>query len=369
MTGFYKGCYLCAFEKEKVSPEKCFNCSRPEIIKRTWIHSFGLCFQKFQKEYKTSKWSQAIGLAKRNCLPLISSFGRILTFYICGYLYDLKPCLITSVPAYSSNSGLFQGFSSFTTKLLLDSVAEHIKDPQWVVLDGLLVQTREKPIKQRRCKSDKQRKKNIQYIYTVTRPSLVRNRNIILIDDVVTSGATLNECAAALYQAGAKTVKALTLARTSRKREITPEKIRNSQTKRGGGRMIKLTGSVSRKVPIPGTEFSSQSFLAGMEIEVGNEASFGEIQKKFQEMYSVLEAAVKEQIVSNGVHMPQTNGNNSGNGEPITPNQKKLIEKLVREQEIFGKERIRLLNIKTKEEAKEEIKKLLSIGFQKTKGF
>ena len=124
--------------------------------------------------------------------------------------------------------------------------------------------------------------------------------------------------------------------------------------------MIKLTGSVSRKVPIPGTEFSSQSFLAGMEIEVGNEASFEEIQKKFQEMYSVLEAAVKEQIVSNGVHMPQTNGNNSGNGEPITPNQKKLIEKLVREQEIFGKERIRLLNIKTKEEAKEEIKKLLS---------
>lgn len=124
--------------------------------------------------------------------------------------------------------------------------------------------------------------------------------------------------------------------------------------------MIKLTGSVSRKVPIPGTEFSSQSFLAGMEIEVGNEASFGEIQKKFQEMYSVLEAAVKEQIVSNGVHMPQTNGNNPGNGEPITPNQKKLIEKLVREQEIFGKERIRLLNIKTKEEAKEEIKKLLS---------
>jgi hypothetical protein len=124
--------------------------------------------------------------------------------------------------------------------------------------------------------------------------------------------------------------------------------------------MIKLTGSVSRKVPIPGTEFSSQSFLAGMEIEVGNEASFGEIQKKFQEMYSVLEAAVKEQIVSNGVHMPQTNGNNFGNGEPITPNQKKLIEKLVREQEIFGKERIRLLNIKTKEEAKEEIKKLLS---------
>ncbi len=128
--------------------------------------------------------------------------------------------------------------------------------------------------------------------------------------------------------------------------------------------MIKLTGSVSRKVPIPGTEYSSQSFLAGMELEVGNESTAAEIQKKFQEMYVLLETAVNEQITSNGISLSQKpkNDNNGKNNSDdlITSNQKKLIEKLVKEQQIYGKERIRLLNIKSKERAKEKIKKLLS---------
>jgi len=129
-------------------------------------------------------------------------------------------------------------------------------------------------------------------------------------------------------------------------------------------KMIKLTGSVSRKLPIPGTEYSSQSFLAGIEVEVGNESTSAEIQKKFQEMYVLLETAVNEQITSNGISLSQKpkNDNNGKNNSDdlITSNQKKLIEKLVKEQQIYGKERIRLLNIKSKEQAKEEIKKLLS---------
>jgi hypothetical protein len=131
--------------------------------------------------------------------------------------------------------------------------------------------------------------------------------------------------------------------------------------------MIKLTGNVSRKVPIPGTEYSSQSFSAGMEIEVGNDSSLNEIQKKFKEMYAVLENAVQAQLISNGVHFSENENNGLENKQvkkedPITSNQRKLVEKLVREQEIFGKERFRLLNIKSKEEAKKEIKNLLARG-------
>ncbi len=135
--------------------------------------------------------------------------------------------------------------------------------------------------------------------------------------------------------------------------------------------MIKLTGSVNRKVPIPGTEYSSQSFGAGMETEVGNDASFEEIKARFQEMYQVLENAVKAQIASNGVSLsgnPDKSSppeNNHSTEAPITPSQQKLVEKLVREQKIFGQERIRLLNIKSKEAAKHEIKNLLSQGPQK----
>lgn len=127
--------------------------------------------------------------------------------------------------------------------------------------------------------------------------------------------------------------------------------------------MIKLTGNVSRKVPIPGTEYSSQSFGAGMEVEVGNDASLEEVSNKFKEMYKILEKSVKEQIVSNGVPIQKEPAKENHSGtEPITPNQKKLINKLVREQQIFGKERIRILNIKTKAEATQAIKELLSKG-------
>ena len=43
---------------------------------------------------------------------------------------------------------------------------------------------------------------------------LIRGQNILLIDDVMTSGATLNLAAQVLKQAGAKTVSALVLAKT-----------------------------------------------------------------------------------------------------------------------------------------------------------
>ncbi len=45
------------------------------------------------------------------------------------------------------------------------------------------------------------------------RDQRLRDRQVLLIDDVATSGATLNACAAALKAAGAESVWALVLAR------------------------------------------------------------------------------------------------------------------------------------------------------------
>ena len=42
-------------------------------------------------------------------------------------------------------------------------------------------------------------------------------KTILLVDDIVTTGATLSECAQALKRAGANQVRALTLARTDLK--------------------------------------------------------------------------------------------------------------------------------------------------------
>lgn len=56
------------------------------------------------------------------------------------------------------------------------------------------------------------RQQNVRGAFTAA-PQLVNGKQIVLIDDVLTTGATLCECANALYRAGALHVTALTLAR------------------------------------------------------------------------------------------------------------------------------------------------------------
>jgi len=59
------------------------------------------------------------------------------------------------------------------------------------------------------------RRENVSGVFSVARPERVRNRTVVLIDDVMTTGATLSACAKALKQAGASRVLALSLARAS----------------------------------------------------------------------------------------------------------------------------------------------------------
>jgi len=59
----------------------------------------------------------------------------------------------------------------------------------------------------------KERERNIKGAFEVTDKTKIAGRNIILIDDVYTTGATLNECAKVLIKAGAQKVAVLTLAR------------------------------------------------------------------------------------------------------------------------------------------------------------
>jgi ComF family protein len=59
----------------------------------------------------------------------------------------------------------------------------------------------------------RERLKNVQGAFAVVKPELVQDRSVLLIDDVFTTGTTLNECARVLKRAGAHRVAAVTVAR------------------------------------------------------------------------------------------------------------------------------------------------------------
>lgn len=59
----------------------------------------------------------------------------------------------------------------------------------------------------------REREDNVKGAFVVTRPNHVKDKRLLLIDDVLTTGATAGECARTLLAAGAVAVGVYTLAR------------------------------------------------------------------------------------------------------------------------------------------------------------
>jgi predicted amidophosphoribosyltransferase len=59
------------------------------------------------------------------------------------------------------------------------------------------------------------RRENLRGAFEVAKPEEIRGRVIVVIDDVMTTGATLSACARALKRAGAGKVLGITLARAT----------------------------------------------------------------------------------------------------------------------------------------------------------
>ena len=61
--------------------------------------------------------------------------------------------------------------------------------------------------------SKQERIKNVKGIFSVKDKSKFRGKNILLIDDVLTTGSTVNECSRVLLEAGAVSIFVVTVAR------------------------------------------------------------------------------------------------------------------------------------------------------------
>ncbi len=87
-------------------------------------------------------------------------------------------------------------------------------------LNNVLVRSRATPSQGYRKRPD--RVKNVKGAFKVSEKGqkLLRDKRVVLVDDVYTTGATVEECARTLKSAGVKTVDALTFARVTYSRVI-----------------------------------------------------------------------------------------------------------------------------------------------------
>lgn len=136
---------------------------------------------------------------------------------------DIEADMIIPVPLHPSRLRAREFNQSL---LLADQVARHLACPVSAThLFRLL------PTDPQTTLSRPERLRNLRQAFTVRNPDAIAGRRLLLIDDVFTTGTTLNECAKALLKAGATSVCALTLARTIDS-SLVPDRIFAEQTAR-----------------------------------------------------------------------------------------------------------------------------------------
>ena len=77
--------------------------------------------------------------------------------------------------------------------------------------EELLVKNKKNKVQSKLKKSD--RIENVKNVYSVINKEKIINKNIIIFDDIYTTGSTLNECARVLKNNGAKNIIVFTIAK------------------------------------------------------------------------------------------------------------------------------------------------------------
>ena len=135
------------------------------------------------------------------------SLGTPLGTLMAGALPpELDVDLIVPVPLYAAR---LRGREFNQSLLLADRLSRHLKKP--VSVSCLI---RVLPTDPQTTLTRQERLRNLRQAFAVREPDLFAARRILLVDDVFTTGTTLNECAKVLLQSGAESVSAVTLART-----------------------------------------------------------------------------------------------------------------------------------------------------------
>jgi len=139
---------------------------------------------------------------------LRAPLARLTLERLGGFLAEQQPHLIVPVPLHRSRLRQ-RGFNQAV--LLGQVLSRQLALP--IRPDVLIRNRRTEPQIEL---ASAERRQNVKGAFSVSRPDSVTGKRILLLDDVMTTGSTMGECAKELKKAGAELVIAATIARTAR---------------------------------------------------------------------------------------------------------------------------------------------------------
>ena len=210
-------CRLCQNEIIFIDPPYCHGCGIPADI------SYDFPTENFE-----------CALCRKNSFSFdkarsLGPYDAALKKLIYHFKFKKQPGVMKDIAAFMADYFVqqeesWEGFYVVPVPVFFRRMKERTFDQSFLIArevakvlnlplaNGLLRRVRDTE-SQAQMKTKAERTKNIKGAFCVDRPDKVAGMNILLIDDVMTTGATVNEAAKILKRSGAEQIHVFTLAR------------------------------------------------------------------------------------------------------------------------------------------------------------
>jgi ComF family protein len=147
--------------------------------------------------------------------PVAAKLGALLAARLAAVEGLPAKVLVVPVPLYAGKRRE-RGFNQ--SELLARAVCDAMRRVRsgWdgELAPGILI--RQRATKSQAGLTNAERRRNLRGVFSVAQSELLRGRDVLLIDDIYTTGATARACSAALKKGGAARVWVATVARAQR---------------------------------------------------------------------------------------------------------------------------------------------------------
>lgn len=194
------------YGKEGLCPKCSYKLKQISQCKIVKVENFYFDYHVYLFKYEDNIRNKIIDFKFNEKPYLAKTFIKFLikNEKICGFLknYDI----IMPVPMYAKKKAI-RGYNQ--AELLAKCLANEIGIIQYK--NDILLKILD--TKKQSTLNKKERSQNLIGAYKIQNAEILQNKNIILVDDIFTTGSTANECSKMLKQAGANKICVLTIAK------------------------------------------------------------------------------------------------------------------------------------------------------------